>query len=164
MAGSWDNWKKAQGVQVMGEAKQAFCLAPATDTVTPVAFTNDDFMGELNDIGSPGASRDTTEINAYRYDSKAKIAGASTPNDLALKLNMNKADLDLLRGYYDNQTQVAFGMFIEQSGSPTTYPLVYGAIGTIASWEFNAAVGDVAQITANFAVINDAVAHTYKPS
>lgn len=156
-AQSWEDWKKAQGVQIMGEGKQAFCLSPAADTTTPVAFTEGDFMGELNDIGSPGASRETTEINAYRYDSAAKIAGSSTPNDLALKLNMTKSDLDLLRQYYDNQTQLAFGVFIVG----TTNELLYGAIGTIASWEFSAAVGDVAQITANFAIINDAVAHTY---
>lgn len=158
MAGSWASWQKANGVIVAGEGKVPVCMAVATDNVTPVAFTVADFMGECNDTGEPGASREVTEINSYRYDSVAKIAGKSTPNDLTIQINTNKSDLDLIRGYYDNNTKIAFGIFDNTSGTPA---LIYGCIGTVSSWSGTVPLGSTGNISVTIAIINDAVNHTY---
>jgi hypothetical protein len=154
---SWSAWVKAQGVVVAGQAKYPICMSTVSANDTAVAFATGDFIGELNDINGMGASRETTEINGYRYDSAAKLTGSSTPNDVSLALNLTKADLDLLRGYYDSNQKLAVGIF----DTGTTYGLLYGFIGTISEWGMEVPNGESATLNLTMAVINDAVAHTF---
>lgn len=157
---SWNTWVKAQGVVVAGEQKNPICLSAVTSNNQTVAFTTGDFIGELSDLGEFGAQRSTTEINGYRYDSAAKLAGNSTPNDLQLTLNLTTDDLTLMRSYYDNQTKLGVGIF----DIGPDYDLIYGCIGTISQWGATVPNGDVASLTVTIAIINDNVAHTFTTS
>jgi len=158
MAGSWASWVKAQGVVVAGDAKYPICMKTASDNSTAVAFTVDDFIGELNDINGMGSQKQVTELNGYRYPSSAKVTGRSTPNDVTLVLNLTSADLTLLRGYYSSDQKLAVGIF---DNSANSYGLLYGLIGTISQWGMEVPNGDGAQLTITMAIINDSVAHTF---
>lgn len=156
MASSWASWVKAQGVASFGEGKYPICMNTAAANDTAIAFTTDDFIGELNDISGMGAQRETTEINGYRYDSAAKITGRSTPNDVTLTLNLVKGDVDLLRGYYKNNTLLGVGIF-----DKSPYALIYGFNGTISQWGMETPNGETATLTITMAIVNDEAAHTF---
>jgi len=159
MSSSWSSWVKAQGVVSAGEGKYPICMNTAAQNDTAIAFTEDDFIGELNDINGMGAQRETSEINGYRYDSAAKITGKSTPNDVSLALNLTKSDVDLLRGYYNNNTLLGVGIFDKD----TNHSLIYGFNGTISQWGMEVPNGETATLNITMAVVNDAAAHTFTP-
>lgn len=156
---SWSSWVQAQGVVSAGEGKYPICMSTTTGNTTPVAFSDDDFIGELNDINGMGSSKETSEINGYRYPSASKITGKATPNDVSLVLNLTKSDMDLLRGYYDSDQKLAVGIF----DNDTNNSLIYGFSGTISEWGAEIPNGEAASLTITMAVLNDNVAHTYKP-
>ncbi len=167
MSGIWDGWTKAAGVITAGEDKVKFCAKESAGNTTPAAFTEGDFIGELNDMNGFGSSRETSTINGYRYDSAAEIAGKATPNQVTLQLNLTKADLDRFRGYYNDRTVLAVGIFdTVTSGDPavTTYPLIYGYTGQIASWGMEIPNGETASLTVTMSIIADNVAHTFSAS
>lgn len=157
MASSWASWVKAQGVVSAGEAKYPICMNTAAANDTAIAFTTDDFIGELNDINGMGAQRETSEINGYRYDSAAKITGKSTPNDVTLTLNLTKADADLLRGYYDTNQLLGVGIF----DKGPDYNLIYGFNGTISQWGMETPLGEAGSLTITMAIVNEKAAHTF---
>jgi hypothetical protein len=160
MASSWASWVKAQGVASFGEGKYPICMNTAAQNDTAIAFTTDDFIGELNDISGMGAQRETSEINGYRYDSAAKITGKSTPNDVTLTLNLVKTDVDLLRGYYKSNQLLGVGIFVKGP----SYNLIYGFNGTISQWGMETPNGETASLTITMAVVNDEAAHTFSAS
>lgn len=157
MASSWSSWVKANGVASFGEGKYPICMSTVEQNDSVVAFVEGDFIGELNNISGMGAQRETSEINGYRYDSAAKITGRSTPNDVSLALNLTKSDVDLLRGYYKNNTLLGVGIF----DKGPDYGLIYGFNGTISQWGMETPNGDTATLNLTMAIVNDEAAHTF---
>ena len=159
MSSSWSAWVKNAGVVHAGEGKYPICMNTASSNDAVIAFTEDDFIGELNDINGMGAQRETYEVNGYRYDSAAKVTGKSTPNDVSLALNLTKSDLDLLRGYYNNNTLLGVGIFDDD----TNHSLIYGFNGSIASWGMEIPNGETSTLNITMAIVNNAAAHTFTP-
>ena len=157
MAGSWDNFVKAQGIIKFGEAKTPLCIKTAAANDTAAAFTVDDFIGEAKGLTGIGASKETTEVSALRYDSAAQLTGKVTPNDVTMPVNINKHDLDLFRGYFNSDQLLSVGIFDSASGNP----LLYGFNGTVSGWSFDASDGEIGELSIQFAIVNDNVAHTY---
>ena len=137
-------WVEGAGVIHGGEGKVLVYAAEQA------SITSDDLIGELVDISGMGASRETKEYGGFHYKSKHKVTGQSTPNDVNFTENMTKAQLDKVRGWYKNNTEIYVGVLDVESKET-----LYACKGYISQWGQELPDGDVCKLTYTMAISDD---------
>lgn len=121
------------------------------DTYQNTAFTTDDLVAYLSDLGEMGSSKDTTEIKLYHLEKTAKMNTGETCKDISFTEQLTTDALEKMRDIYDKNSFMVTGIF-DSAGK-----LIYGAYGQISDWGLTVPNQDVATLTYTMAVSNDKV-------
>ena len=121
------------------------------DTYQNTAFTADDLVAYLSDLGEMGSSKDTTEIKLYHLEKTAKMNTSETCKDISFTEQLTTDALEKMRDIYDKNSFMVTGIF-DSAGK-----LIYGAYGQISDWGLTVPNQDVATLTYTMTVSNDKV-------
>lgn len=121
------------------------------DTYQNTAFTTDDMVAYLSDLGEMGSSKDTTEIKLYHLEKTAKMTAGETCKDISFTEQLTTDALEKMRDIYDKNSFMVTGIF-DSAGK-----LIYGAYGQISDWGLTVPNQDVATLTYTMAVSDDKV-------
>ena len=121
------------------------------DTYQNTAFTTEDLVAYLSDLGEMGSSKDTTEIKLYHLEKTAKMNTAETCKDISFTEQLTTDALEKMRDIYDKNSFMVTGIF-DSAGK-----LIYGAYGQISDWGLTVPNQDVATLTYTMTVSNDKV-------
>ena len=121
------------------------------DTYQNTAFTTEDLVAYLSDLGEMGFSKDTTEIKLYHLEKTAKMNAGETCKDISFTEQLTTDALEKMRDIYDKNSFMVTGIF-DSAGK-----LIYGAYGQISDWGLTVPNQDVATLTYTMAVSDDKV-------
>ena len=121
------------------------------DTYQNTAFTTDDLVAYLSDLGEMGSSKDTTEIKLYHLEKTAKMNTSETCKDISFTEQLTTDALEKMRDIYDKNSFMVTGIF-DSAGK-----LIYGAYGQISDWGLTVPNQDVATLTYTMTVSDDKV-------
>lgn len=121
------------------------------DTYQNTAFTTDDLVAYLSDLGEMGSSKDTTEIKLYHLEKTAKMNTSETCKDISFTEQLTTDALEKMRDIYDKNSFMVTGIF------DSTGKLIYGAYGQISDWGLTVPNQDVATLTYTMTVSDDRV-------
>lgn len=121
------------------------------DTYQNTAFTTDDLVAYLSDLGEMGSSKDTTEIKLYHLEKTAKMNTSETCKDISFTEQLTTDALEKMRDIYDKNSFMVTGIF-DSAGK-----LIYGAYGQISDWGLTVPNQDVATLTYTMTVSDDRV-------
>ena len=121
------------------------------DTYQNTAFTTDDLVAYLSDLGEMGSSKDTTEIKLYHLEKTAKLNTSETCKDISFTEQLTTDALEAMRDIYDKNSFLVTGIF------DSTGKLIYGAYGQISDWGLTVPNQDVATLTYTMTVSDDKV-------
>ena len=121
------------------------------DTYQNTAFTTDDLVAYLSDLGEMGSSKDTTEIKLYHLEKTAKLNTSETCKDISFTEQLTTDALEAMRDIYDKNSFMVTGIF-DSAGK-----LIYGAYGQISDWGLTVPNQDVATLTYTMTVSDDKV-------
>lgn len=121
------------------------------DTYQNTAFTTDDLVAYLSDLGEMGSSKDTKEIKLYHLEKTAKMNTSETCKDISFTEQLTTDALEKMRDIYDKNSFMVTGIF-DSAGK-----LIYGAYGQISDWGLTVPNQDVATLTYTMTVSDDKV-------
>lgn len=121
------------------------------DTYQNTAFTTDDLVAYLSDLGEMGSSKDTTEIKLYHLEKTAKMNTGETCKDISFTEELTTDALEKMRDIYDKNSFMVTGIF-DSAGT-----LIYGAYGQISDWGLTVPNQDVSTLTYTMTVSDDRV-------
>lgn len=121
------------------------------DTYQNTAFTTEDLVAYLSDLGEMGSSKDTTEIKLYHLEKTAKMNTSETCKDISFTEQLTTDALEKMRDIYDKNSFMVTGIF-DSAGK-----LIYGAYGQISDWGLTVPNQDVATLTYTMTVSDDKV-------
>ena len=121
------------------------------DTYQNTAFTTDDLVAYLSDLGEMGSSKDTTEIKLNHLEKTAKLNTTETWKDISFTEQLTTDALEAMRDIYDKNSFLVTGIF------DSTGKLIYGAYGQISDWGLTVPNQDVATLTYTMTVSDDKV-------
>lgn len=121
------------------------------DTYQNTAFTTEDLVAYLSDLGEMGSSKDTKEIKLYHLEKTAKMNTGETCKDISFTEQLTTDALEKMRDIYEKNSFMVTGIF-DSAGK-----LIYGAYGQISDWGLTVPNQDVATLTYTMTVSDDKV-------
>lgn len=114
-----------EGVVHGGEENLIVCMSK-----TSKEFTSKDIVGKLVDWNGMGGSKAVRETKLYHRAKPFKQNGQESINDISITELLTKAQLQVIYGYYKDNTDIYFGVFDAEHD----FEEIYSAIGQVNKW------------------------------